>query len=163
MKTWTIVLALLLPSVVIAQPMQEVVTIDKVEIRAEQTRTFSIDAPIGRFSLSKEGVAEVLPETDRTFTIKGLAPGEVMMTAYGTDGRVLHRANIFVGQTSGLVRIFGQSKGGKQVDDFIGYYCSSGGCGRADPDKIPTPFSTTISETKDKGNANSVTTSREYR
>jgi Flp pilus assembly secretin CpaC len=116
-----------------AQPPHEVVATDTIEMRAEQARTFAFDEPVSRFSLSSEGVAQVVPETDRTFTVRALAPGRVLMTAYAPDGRVVHRSNIIVAQTEGFVKIYGDP----EIKDFVGFYCSNTGCGRADPDKVP--------------------------
>ena len=55
------------------------------------------------------------------------------MTAYAPDGRVVHRSNIIVAQTEGFVKIYGDP----EIKDFVGFYCSNTGCGRADPDKVP--------------------------
>src|SRR5436190_21653176 len=85
-----------------AQAPREVLATDTIELRAEQARTFAFDEPVTKFTLSSEGVAQVIPETDRTFTIRALTPGRVLMTAYAQDGRVVHRSNIVVGQTEGF-------------------------------------------------------------
>lgn len=144
-----------------AQRAQEIFATDTIELRAGQARTFSFDQPVARVSLSTEGVAQVTPETDRVLNVRGLNPGEVLMTAYGPDGKVVHRSNISVGQTQNLVKLYGMSNGDNTVKDFIGYLCTDTGCGRADPDKAPLPIST--SETPNKGDGSSVSTSRENR
>nr|WP_246251143.1 pilus assembly protein N-terminal domain-containing protein [Bradyrhizobium cajani] len=154
----------LLTGVANAQPPQEVIATDTIELRAQQARTFSFDQPVNKVTLSTDGVAQVTPETDRTLTIKGMAPGRTLMTAYAPDGKIIHRSNIKVEQTEGYVKIYGgRGPDGKRSADFTGYYCTTFGCGRADPDVPPVPFSTIISETQNKGDGNSVTTSREYR
>ncbi|MDN5005297.1 pilus assembly protein N-terminal domain-containing protein [Bradyrhizobium sp. GCM10027634] len=127
--------ALCIGSTANAQKMQEIVATETIELRAEQARTFTLDQPVGRFSLSVEDIAQVIPETDRVFTIRGLKAGRVMMTAYAADGQVVHRANVIVDQTQGLVKIYRAD-----VKDYIGFFCTSLSCGRADPDAKPLPY-----------------------
>ena len=121
------------------QAPREIVAVDTIQMRAEQARTFAFDEPVTKFTLSSEGVAQIIPETDRTFTVRALTPGRVLMTAYAPDGRVVHRSNVVVGQTEGFVKIYGY----RETKDFAGYYCSNNGCGRADPDKVPYTVSAT--------------------
>ena len=127
-----------------AQAPREVVATDTIELRAEQARTFAFDEPVTKFTLSSDGIAQIIPETDRTFTVRALAPGRVLMTAYAPDGRVVHRSNIVVGQTEGFVKIYGDP----EIKDFVGFYCSNSGCGRADPDKVP--YAVSVQQTKQR-------------
>lgn len=127
-----------------AQAPREVVANDTIELRAEQARTFAFDEPVTKFTLSSEGVAQVIPETDRTFTVRALAQGRVLMTAYAPDGRIVHRSNIVVGPSEGFVKIYGDSKG----KDFVGFYCSNNGCARADPDKVP--YTASVQQTRQR-------------
>jgi hypothetical protein len=150
------VAAAILASAANAGPPREIAATDTIEIRTGQARTFMFDEAVSKFSVSAEGIAQITPETDRTFTVQGLSPGQVLMTAYAQDGKVVHRSNIVVDQAQGLVRIYGNSDG----KDFIGYLCTEVGCGRADPDRVPLPDSTSTAETRQKGNAESVTTPR---
>ncbi|WP_024516327.1 pilus assembly protein N-terminal domain-containing protein [Bradyrhizobium sp. Tv2a-2] len=135
---------------------REIIATDIIEIRTGQARTFMFDEAVTKFSVSAEGIAQITPETDRTFTVQGLSPGQVLMTAYAQDGKVVHRSNILVDQAQGLVRIYGTS----DSKDFIGYLCTDEGCGRADPDRVPLPDSTSTGESRQKGNAESITTPR---
>ncbi|MGY4499172.1 hypothetical protein ACVWYH_003103 [Bradyrhizobium sp. GM24.11] len=112
--------AAFLVTAVHAQAPQEIVATDTIDLRSDSTKTFTFDQPVARFSLSVDGVAEITPDTDRVFTVKGLKPGKTLMTAYGPDGTVVHRSNISVEQTQGFVRIFGQKKGGE--GDAGGFY-----------------------------------------
>lgn len=128
-----------------SQAPREVVATDTIDLRAEQARTFAFDEPVTKFTLSSEGVAQVIPETDRTFTVRALTPGRVLMTAYAPDGRVVHRSNIVVGPTEGFVKIYGDP----EVKDFVGFYCSNSGCGRADPDRVP--YMASVPQTRQRG------------
>lgn len=156
-----------------AEPPKEVVTTNTIQLRAEDARTFAFEEPFGRLSLSVEGVAQIVPETDRAFTLRGLRSGRTLLTAYATDGRVIHRAVVVVEQTQGYVRIFGtrDQQNGQLAKDFFGYYCTDSGCGRVDPDKVPSPqrapnpeqpLSTSISEVRQQPNGSSMTIRREY-
>lgn len=131
-------LALCAAGTVNAQPMQEIVATETIELRAEQALTFTLDQPVRRFSLSVEDIAQVAPETDRLFTIRGLKAGRVLMTGYAGDGQVVHRSNIIVDQTQGLVKIYRAD-----AKDCVGYFCTSRSCGRADPDAKPLPYGAT--------------------
>lgn len=144
-----------------AQPPQEIVAVDTIELKAGQARSFSFDQAVGKITTGAEGVAEVIPDTDRTFTIKGLAPGQVMMTAYAPDGKVIHRSNIAVSPNSTVIKIYGDKT---TVGGYSTYYCSDpGGCSRANPEIAPLPFSTSISETRSKSDGSSEARIREYR
>ncbi|WP_338699124.1 pilus assembly protein N-terminal domain-containing protein [Bradyrhizobium sp. 26S5] len=157
---WAISAALLIGSSN-AQPPQEIIAVDTIELKAGQARSFSFDQAVGKITTGAEGVAEVIPDTDRTFTIKGLAPGQVMMTAYAPDGKVIHRSNIAVSANSTVIKIFGDKTA---VGGYSTYYCSiPGGCSRANPEIAPLPFSTSISETRSKGDGASESRVREYR
>ncbi|WP_262049136.1 pilus assembly protein N-terminal domain-containing protein [Bradyrhizobium sp. Bra78] len=140
---------------------REVIGADTIEMRNGQTRTFTFEQPVTRFSVSAEGIAEIRPETDRTFTIRALSAGQVLMTAYAQDGHVVHRSYIAVADAGRLVRVYGFDM--KLTKDYVGFYCTDVGCGRADPDIGPKPYSTVISETQGKGDGNSATTTREVR
>jgi len=124
------------------QAPREVIAVDTIALRAEQARTFAFDEPVTKFTLSSEGVAQIIPETDRTFTVRALAPGRVLLTAYAPDGRVVHRSNIVVAQTEGFVRVYGLA----DAKDFLGFYCSNTGCGRVDPDRVP--FTATVQQAR---------------
>ena len=78
------------------------------------------------------------------------------MTAYAPDGHVVHRSNILVAQTEGLVRIYGN----REIKDFAGFYCSNTGCGRADPDKVP--YTASVQQTQ-KGRTDSDTMREQVR
>ncbi len=132
-------------------------------MRAESDKTFMFNEPFARFTLSGDGVAQIIPETDRTFTIRAMKAGQVLMSAYSADGRVIHRSRIIVEQTQGYVKIYGTKKSGRDVADFIGFNCSSTSCGRADNDIAPIPDETSVSETQTKSDGGSVTQTKTYR
>jgi hypothetical protein len=157
----TAVTAAILASAGNAESPREIVSTDTIEIRTGQARTFMFDEAVSKFSVSAEGIAQITPETDRTFTVQGLSPGQVLMTAYAQDGKVVHRSNIVVDQAQGLVRIYGNSDAkDSDAKDFIGYLCTEAGCGRADPDRVPLPDSSSTAGVRQKGNAERVTTPR---
>ncbi|WOH70674.1 pilus assembly protein N-terminal domain-containing protein [Bradyrhizobium sp. NDS-1] len=154
----------------VAEPPKEIVTNNEIKLRAEDARTFAFEEPFGRLSLTVEGVAQIVPETDRAFTLRGLRPGRTLLTAYAPDGRVIHRAVVIIEQTQGYVKIYGtkDQATGALAKDFFGYYCTDTGCGRVDPDKVPTrpspeqPLGTTVSETRQQQDGHSVTIQRNY-
>lgn len=142
-----------------AQPPQEIVADDTITLRVDQTRTFRFDFAINEIRVSAKGIAEAVPESDRTINIRGVEPGKTLLTAYGPGGRVVFRSNIVVLEGGdGLVKIYGQ--GGK---DFAGFRCGELGCGRADKDLPPVPFSTITSETTPNPDGSSRTFQQEFR
>lgn len=155
-----LVLALLLLSgPAFGQAPMEVIASDTIEIRPNQTRTFQFSSPISDLRISS-AVAEIIAETDRTFTLRGLKFGQAMLSAFGPDGRVLYRANVSVVEPGQLVKIYGADSKSK---DYVGYYCTNLGCGRADIDVPSAPFSTVVSETRPGPDGTPRTISREYR
>lgn len=148
---------LLLSGPAFGQP-QEITARDTIAVRPNQTRTFQFSTPVSDIRISS-AVAEIVAESDRTFTLRGLKPGQAMLSAFGPEGRVIYRANISVPEAGRLVKIYGSDPRSK---DYVGYYCTETGCGRADIDVPPTPSSTVISETRPTPNG-SQTISREYR
>ena len=73
----TAVTAAILASAGNAESPREIVSTDTIEIRTGQARTFMFDEAVSKFSVSAEGIAQITPETDRTFTVQGLSPGQV--------------------------------------------------------------------------------------
>lgn len=135
---------------------------DTIDLKLGQVRAFLFDRPFSRISLTSDTIARVTPETDQTLTVEGLKPGTTLLTVYGNDGAVVLRSNIVVNRVgAGLVKIYGQNK--DKRGDYIGAYCTSTGCGRQDDDVPPVPFETSISETVQRENNTSVTTTKRYR
>lgn len=142
-------------------PPREVTAIDNIELRVQETRTFRFDYSISNVTLSSKGVAEAVPGgTDRLLDVRGIGQGRTLLTIYSADGRVAYRANISVLQAGGSVRIYGQDDKSK---DFTSYYCTGLGCGRANVDIPPTPYSTIFSDTKNNPDGSSSTVTREFR
>jgi hypothetical protein len=161
MKRFALVAALLLSGGAYAQPPKEMTASDTVRLSVGQSRTFVFDEPVADFKLVANGIAQVLPQTDKTFTVEALKQGDVLAIAYGADGRVINSMNISVVPAPSVVKIYGSDRK-LSVGGYSSYYCSDTGCSRANPDVEEQPYSTSISETQNKG-GNSVTTSREYR
>ncbi|KRR21396.1 hypothetical protein CQ14_07030 [Bradyrhizobium lablabi] len=156
----------LLAGVANAQPPQEITAKDTIGFNVGQTRTFMFDQPVSELRIMAEGIARARPVTDRTFTIEAMQPGEALVIAYAPDGHIVHQMNVAVAghlvKVYGLLRPSASSPLGKGME-YTGYMCTETGCGRANPDLVPAPSATTISETKQKGDGDSVTETREYR
>ena len=147
----------------LAQPeptLNEVVPRETIELRIGQTRTFRFDQSATQITLANKGVAELIPETDKEFNLRGLDQGQTTLTAYGQGGRIIYRAAITVLPAGGYVKVYGH---GGRDKDFTSYFCGEYGCGRADSDVAPVPFSTTQSESQTRPDGVQSTVSREYR
>jgi hypothetical protein len=158
MKRLALLLALAIAGPALAQPPRELTANDTISIRVQQSKTFRFDYPVNKITLAAKDIAEVIPETDRTFIVRGISQGTTLMTAYSADGSVLHRSNLEVLQAGGFVKIYGLG-----AKDFAGFFCTEYGCGRSNPDLGTSPFSTIISNTQPRPDGSSQTISREYR
>ncbi|MCK1693097.1 pilus assembly protein N-terminal domain-containing protein [Bradyrhizobium sp. 144] len=156
----------LLAGVANAQPPQEITATDTIEFGVGQTRTFMFDQPVSEFRVVADGVVKVTPLSDRTFSIEAQQPGEVLAIVYAPDRQVIQRMNLAVAghmvKVYGLLRPSASSPLGKGME-YTAYMCTKTGCGRANPDLVPAPTAAIISETKQKGDGDSVTTTKEYR
>ena len=126
-----------------AQPPQEIAVTDAIEFRLGETRVYQFDQPVAKIVLASAGIARVEPQTDHIFTIQAQNPGEVLAVAYGEDGNVVHRMNIVVTTPGHTVKIYGY----RDVPDYVGFVCTKGSCGRADPD-APKAGSESVTVTK---------------
>ncbi|MGY3472742.1 pilus assembly protein N-terminal domain-containing protein [Bradyrhizobium ottawaense] len=149
-----------------AQPPEEITATDTIKFAVGQTRTLMFDQPVSELRVMADGVVKTTPVTDRTFAIEAQQPGQVLMVAYAPGGGVIHRMNLAV--AGHLVKVYGLLKPSatNPLDkgmEYTAFMCTDTGCGRANPDLVPAPSKTTISETKQTGDGNSVTTTREYR
>lgn len=142
-----------------AQPPREIAVTDSIEMQVGQTKILQFDQQISKVSTTSDGLVEVVPQSDRTFTVRAVESGSTILVAYGKDGGVAHQMNIDV--AGHMVKIYGQGLGKKGMG-FIGVICTGASCGRPDPDVVPAPSSTTISETKQKPDGSTTTEMRTY-
>ena len=142
-----------------AQPPQEIAVTDTLELRPGDARVFKFDQPVTKIVVTSEGVVHIMPQSDHTFIFQAQGPGKVLAIAYGDDGHVVHGMNIVVSAQGHMVKVYGYRK----VPDYVGFVCTSTGCGRADPDVEPTPSEVTVSKTHQDKNGDSTTIQKEYR
>jgi hypothetical protein len=155
MKRFVLLAALLLAAPALAQPPREIMSDDRVELRIGQTRTFEFDKPYTGFSIASDAVVKINVQTDRTFTLLGSGPGESLVTINFKDDDV-HRMNVVVGGRT--VRIYGT---GKDEKDYVGYFCTSTDCGRADGD-APQPSGVTVEKRSRNSKGDIITTTKQY-
>jgi hypothetical protein len=168
MKRLVLAAALLLSHSAFAQPPEIVQPEDQIELAVGEARTLKFHETFQKVGTVTEGVAQIMPQSDRTLTVSGLAPGQTLMFVHSEKGDLIYTAAIAVTPTSGhLVKHYGR----RGVKDFVGYYCSETGCGRADLDKKlansgrdpdePTAQSVTV--TRPTGDGGAVSTTNQYR
>jgi hypothetical protein len=138
--------AILCVAPALAQPPAEVEVNDTITMRPGETRIYKFDQSVNQIDIV-DPIAEVKPQTDRTFTFRAISSGSTMLTAYnGKD--VVYRARVVV--EGHLVKIYGQGGSKTHPDYEIGgyasYLCTSTGCGRANPDVAIGPNRVTIQE-----------------
>jgi hypothetical protein len=140
---------------------------DQIELAIGESRTLQFSGPFQRAGTATEGIARILPQSDRTLTVSGVGPGQTAMFVHGTQGDVIYSAIVIVAPSGGhLVKFYG-----RDTKDFTGYYCSETGCGRANLDKTlanggrdpdePTAQAVTVTRPLEGGGA--VSTTNQYR
>jgi hypothetical protein len=138
-----------------AQAPREITAEEKLELRIGQTRTFEFDKPFRSFSIASDAVAKINVQTDQTFTILGVGPGETLVTINFSD-QDTHRMNVIVGGRT--IRIYGT---GRDEKDFIGYFCTSTDCGRGDSDALQ-PSGVTVEKRSRNNKGEIITTTKQY-
>ena len=101
---------------------------DDIDLRLQQTRIFRFDAEFNKVTLSADGIAQVTPAGSRAVRIRALTEGTTLMTAYGPDGKIVHRSNVVVMQTGGPVTIYGQGNSRTGQDNPRTMYCTDRQC-----------------------------------
>ena len=95
-----------------------------------QARTFEFDEPVDRIVAAVNGIADILPHTDRTFTFQALTPGRVLTEAFAKDGHLIYRMMIVV-DGGNLVRV----QRWPDTGESNSYLCTDiGGCDSAGSD-----------------------------
>lgn len=131
---------------------------DELTLRIGEVRLFDATKDIESFIVTSDEVVKALAvETNRTFTLRGIGPGEALVTINYADGSK-YRVNVLVGGRT--VRIYGNERRARTA----GYYfCTNIECTRfrAAEDKR-TPTSESVSVTGRDEDGNSVTTIKTY-
>ncbi|MET3332478.1 MULTISPECIES: pilus assembly protein N-terminal domain-containing protein [Bradyrhizobium] len=165
MRLVIIAFGLLMAGPVLAQPPAIVEPKDVIDLSVGESRTLVFDKPFNNPVVVTRGTAELIPQTDRTLTVAGLAPGRTLIIV-NQSGEEPYVAAINVTPSSGhLVKLYGM--GGK---DYIGWYCSETGCGRADLDKKLAnggrdpnePSSVTTTVTRPTADGGTISTTKQY-
>ena len=117
-----------------AQPLKEVLADNLIRLYPGEARTFEFTEPVDRIGTAVEGIAQILPHTDRNFTLQAITPGKVLAEAFAKDGRLIHRMLIVV--EGNLVRVHR----GPDAGNTTSYSCTDiGGCDPTGPAPAPTP------------------------
>lgn len=165
MRSLIIALGLLIAAPALAQPPAIVESNDVIDLAVGESRTLVFEKAFKDPMLVTHGTAELIPQTDRTLTVAGLAPGRTLMIV-NQPGEEPYVAAINVTPSSGhLVKLYGV--GGK---DYIGWYCSQTGCGRADLDKKlanggrdpDDPSAVSVTETRPTRDGGTMSTTKQY-
>ncbi|MGY4571885.1 MULTISPECIES: pilus assembly protein N-terminal domain-containing protein [Bradyrhizobium] len=111
---------------------------DTIKLQPGETRVFEFEQPVKQIlTPGGENTVVMSPQTDRTFSIRGGEPGQTVVTALASDGRVIRRVRIVVG--GHLVRIYGAD----QDSAFVPLICDEFRCDPL-PSKDPIPKSVTV-------------------
>jgi hypothetical protein len=138
-----------------AQTPKEITAPEKIDLRIGQTRTFEFDRPYRSFNVASDAVAKINVQTDQTFTVLGVGPGETLITINFADQGVYYMSVLVGGRT---IRIYGT---GQSEKDYIGFFCTSTDCGRADGDALQ-PSGVTVEKRSRNNKGDVITTTKQY-
>lgn len=121
-------LLLLISSPAYAQP-EEIESEGLINLTLGEAKAFTFKDPIGEIYFAPENIIKAQPQSDRQFTIAPLISGSTRMFVRSNTGKLMYNADIVVAPEPGrIVRHYGY----RDIKDFIGFYCTEFGCGRAD-------------------------------
>jgi len=140
---------LLAANFAMAETPQTVQTDDALSVPLGQSQTLRFKSAFQTINVVSEGILRASARTDHTVSLVGISPGETEVYVYGVDGQQLYSATVTVTPDPGhIVRLYGVP----DVKDYVGYYCTSDFCGRADKELTGAngsqPPSQSISVTK---------------
>ncbi|SFJ72328.1 pilus assembly protein N-terminal domain-containing protein [Bradyrhizobium sp. cf659] len=165
MRLVIIAFGLLMAGPALAQPPEILEPKDTIDLAVGESRTLVFEKPFKDPTVVTHGTAELIPQTDRKLTVSGLAPGRTLLIV-NQPGEEPYMAAINVTPSSGhLIKFYGT--GGK---DYIGWYCSETGCGRADLDKKlanggrdpDEPSAESVTVTRPTQDGGTVSTTKQY-
>jgi Pilus formation protein N terminal region len=134
---------------------------NNISVGAGQAQKIRLPTAFDNIFFGAKDIVEATPLTDRVLILQGLAPGQTIMIAR-KDGVEVYAVNVDVTVDPGrVVRVYGQLRrddvGSK---DYLSYYCTDTGCGRADKElngaREPSAQTTTV------GDDGTVTKTRTY-
>ena len=125
------VICCLLATSAVAQPQAEPERVSPesaITIGVGQIETLKFRSSFGTVSVATDGIVQLVPQSDRTLTLYGRAPGTTLLTVRNDRGDEIYSAFVNVSQEPGrVVRLYGRN-----VPDYTGFYCTDVACGRAD-------------------------------
>ena len=143
-----------------AELPKQVIAKDVVTLQPGESRTFEFAESITKIGTAVAGIAEITAQTDRTFTIAGIAPGETLLMAHDVDGQI-SQMMVVVAFPGSIVKIYGTKNEEGETQDYVTFWCNSGTCGRADQDKAK-PGSKSVTVTKVNRRGETVQTTKAY-
>lgn len=113
------------------QPLEEPERVSPesaITIGVGQTETLKFRSSFGTVSVATDGIVQLIPQSDRTLTLYGRAPGTTLLTVRSDRGDEIYSAFVNVSPEPGhVVKLYGRN-----VPDYVGFYCTDVVCGRAD-------------------------------
>lgn len=135
---------------------REITATNNLNLRIGEVRMFETSRDIESFIVTTDEVVKATTvRTDRTFTLRGVGPGEALVTINYLDGSK-YFLNVLVGGRT--VRLYGT---GRDEKDYVSFFCTSTDCGRADTD-APQPTGTTVERQRTDRKGNVITTTKTY-
>lgn len=161
MKRFVLLAALLLAAPAVAQAPREITATDTVELQVGQAKMFQI-VNGGRGITDIENAADTVAQvsfvrTNQQVRITGVNVGETLVSFVLDDSTII-RMNVVVGGRA--VRIYGTGTNDEKKTDYIGYFCTSTWCGRADQEIDQPETRTTVQRTRRNSRGDIITTTK---
>jgi hypothetical protein len=146
-----------------AQPPEILEPEDRIELGVGESRTLKFEQPFKSWDSAIPDIVKLLPQSDRQLTVTGTALGTTLMFIHDEQGSVIYTATVSVLPSAGhLVKIYGNRRGRSSSKDFVSYFCTETGCGRADTDKPEDPTVLSITQTRPSEGGGSDAVTRQY-
>ncbi|HXI40267.1 MAG TPA: pilus assembly protein N-terminal domain-containing protein [Bryobacteraceae bacterium] len=131
LKSVGVLAALGLASAAYAQPQEQperLVPEASISVGVGRAEILRFRTAFGSVNVATQGIVQAIPQSDHVLTLYGEKEGVTYLTVRTDKGEEIYSATVSVTQEPGhVVKLYG-----KAATDYVGFYCTESGCGRAD-------------------------------
>jgi Pilus formation protein N terminal region len=132
-----IVLSVVALGPVSAEPVQQPPA-ERLELKPGFSTLIQFNEPVRTLAIGNPDIADITPQSDRTFVLRAIRVGETNLIAINEAGRSIFRATLLVGGGE-IGRLTVHSR--RALHEYWTYRCSEFSCTRFDDrfERTPTP------------------------
>jgi len=110
-----------------AQNPERVVPPNSISIAVGHAQTLKFPNAFDTINIASQGIVKATASTDQMMTLLGESEGETILSVF-KGGQQTYSATVTITPEAGhVVRVYGGNN-----PDYVGYYCTTRSCGRAD-------------------------------